>query len=115
MRELADARNAAETLVYSTEKTLAEHRDKIDDEQASALETAVTELKAATEGTDVAQIREKTEALAKAGQPLAEAIYAEAQSAAHAPPAGDGGPVSDDEVVEDADYEVIDEDETAKT
>jgi molecular chaperone DnaK len=115
MRELADARNGAETLVYSTEKTLGEHRDKLEAEQAAAIDTALEELKKAVEGSDTAAIRSKTEALATAAQPLAQAIYAEAQAASHAPPSGDGGAAHEDEVVEDADYEVIDEDETAKT
>jgi molecular chaperone DnaK len=119
MRDLADARNAAETLVYSTEKTLGEHREKLDEEQASAVDAAIAELKTAAEGTDAAAIRSKTEALATAVQPLAQAIYAEAQAASAAGSqagAGNGGSTSgEDEVVEDADYEVIDEDETAKT
>jgi len=117
LRELADARNAAETLAYSTEKTLGEHRDKLDDEQAGALDTALTAIKAAIEGSDVAAIREATNALQQAAQPLAQAIYAEAQQAASAADAagGNGGPGgTEDEVVEDADYEVIDEDEAAK-
>jgi molecular chaperone DnaK len=117
LRELADARNGAETLVYSTEKTLGEHRDKLEEEQTAAIETAVSELREAAEGTDVAAIRSKTEALATAAQPLAEAIYADAQAASAQTPPGNGGSTSgtEDEVVEDADYEVIDEDETAKT
>ncbi len=116
MRELADARNSAETLAYSTEKTLGEHRDKLETEQAEAIDAALTALRTAAEGTDTAEIRSKTEALATAAQPLAQAIYAEAQAAAasQATP-GDGGAAGgEDEVVEDADYEVIDEDETAK-
>jgi molecular chaperone DnaK len=116
LRELADARNAAETLAYSTEKTLEEHRDKLSDEQASAIDAALAELKTVAEATDVATIREKTNALQQAAQPLAEAIYADAQAAASQASDGNGGAVGDeDEVVEDADYEVIDEDEAAKT
>jgi molecular chaperone DnaK len=114
MRELADARNGAETLAYSTEKTLGEHREKLEEEQATAIDAALEELKAAAESTDTAEIRAKTEALAVAAQPLAQAIYAEAQAAAQSAPSADGGPISEDEVVEDADFEVIDEDETAK-
>jgi molecular chaperone DnaK len=118
MRELADARNAAETLVYSTEQTLNEHREKLDAEQVAAVETAVQELKAAIEGTDTGVIRERTNALAQAAQPLAQAIYAEAQAASAASSSGAGGngetPSTEDEVVEDADYEVIDEDEAAR-
>ena len=117
LRELADARNTAETLLYSTEKTLGEHRDKVEADQAAAIDAALTELRSAIEGTDASVIRSQTEALATAAQPLAEAIYADAQAAsAQAQPGNGGGaPTGEDEVVEDADYEVIDEDETAKT
>jgi molecular chaperone DnaK len=118
MRELADARNAAETLVYSTGQTLGEHRDKLESEQAAAIDTALQELKTAVEGSDVAAIRERTNALAQAAQPLAQAIYAAAQAASAASSTaggnGEGAAPGEDEVVEDADYEVIDEDEAAK-
>jgi molecular chaperone DnaK len=73
------------------------------------------ELKGVLETDDVNEIRSKTEALQEASQKLAEAVYAQAtaQQAASAPGDGaEGG--SDDEVVEEADYEVIDEEE-AKT
>jgi molecular chaperone DnaK len=111
LRELADAKNLAETLAYQTEKSLTEHRDKLDEATAATIEGRVMELRQALDGSDVADIRARTEALSQAAQPLAEALYAQAQAA---PPSGDGGSV-DDEIVEDADYEVIDEDEAAKT
>jgi molecular chaperone DnaK len=112
LRELADARNAAESLAYQTERTLKEHRDKLDEADASTIEGRVMELKGVLESDDVAEIRAKTEALQEASQKLAEAVYA--QATATAQPGGDGAPTSDDEVVEEADYEVIDEEE-AKT
>jgi molecular chaperone DnaK len=115
LRELADARNAAESLAYQTERTLKEHRDKLDEADASTIEGRVMELRGALESEDVNEIRSKTEALQEASQKLAEAVYAQAtaQQAASAP--GDGAEgASDDEVVEEADYEVIDEEE-AKT
>jgi molecular chaperone DnaK len=116
LRELADARNAGETLAYSTEKTLGEHRDKLDDAQAAAVDAALADLKAAIEGDDARAITEKTNALAQTAQPLAQAIYADAQAAAASGGrGGNGAPSTEDEVVEDADYEVIDEDETART
>ena len=74
------------------------------------------ELRQALESNDIGEIRSKTQALEQAAQPLAQAVYAQAtQQAASASgqPSGDGGET--DEVVEDADYEVIDEDEAAKT
>jgi molecular chaperone DnaK len=116
LRELADARNAAESLAYQTERTLNEHRDKLDEADASTIEGRVMELKGVLESDDVNEIRSKTEALQEASQKLAEAVYAQAtaQQAASTPSDGaEGG--SDDEVVEEADYEVIDEEEEAKT
>jgi molecular chaperone DnaK len=115
LRELADARNMAESLAYQTERTLKEHRDKLDEADASTIEGRVMELKGVLESDDVNEIRSKTEALQEASQKLAEAVYAQAtaQQAGSAPADGaEGG--SDDEVVEEGDYEVIDEEE-AKT
>jgi molecular chaperone DnaK len=114
LRELADAKNLAETLAYQTEKSLGEHRDKLDEADASTIEGRIMELRQALDGSDVADIRAKTEALQQAAQPLAQAVYAQATQAASA--AGGNGATAEgeDEVVEDADYEVIDEDETAK-
>jgi molecular chaperone DnaK len=117
LRELADARNAAESLAYQTERTLKEHRDKLDESDASTIEGRVMELKGVLESEDVNEIRSKTEALQEASQKLAEAVYAQAtaQQAASAPGGnGEATGGSDDEVVEEADYEVIDEEE-AKT
>ena len=114
LRELADAKNIAETLAYQTEKSLEEHRDKLDASDAATLEGRVMELKQVLESGDLATIREKTEALNEAAQPLAQALYADAQ-AASTPGATDtdGAPVVDEDIVEDADFEVIEDDETA--
>jgi molecular chaperone DnaK len=72
------------------------------------------ELRQALEANDLAEIHSKAQALEQAAQPLAQAVYAQAsQQATSSAPTGVGGP--EDEVVEDADYEVIDEDEAAKT
>jgi molecular chaperone DnaK len=116
LRELADARNAAESLAYQTERTLKEHRDKLDEADASTIEGRVMELRGVLESDDVNEIRSKTESLQEASQKLAEAVYAQAtaQQAASAQGGGDGAAGSDDEVVEEGDYEVIDEEE-AKT
>jgi molecular chaperone DnaK len=117
LRELADAKNMAETLAYQTEKSLEEHRDKLDASDAATLEGRVMELKQVLESGDLEAIREKTQALNEAAQPLAQALYADAQAGA-TPTSGDGGAAgngaaADDEVVEDADFEVIEDDETA--
>ena len=73
------------------------------------------ELKQALEGEDVGEIRAKTEALQEASHKLAEAVYASAQqqTASATPNGGDGAGSSDDEVVEEGDYEVIDEEQEA--
>jgi molecular chaperone DnaK len=112
LRELADAKNQAESLVYQTDRSLKEHRDKLEEGDASTIEGRVMELKQALEGDDVAEIRAKTEALTEASHKLAEAVYAQATAAqASSAPTGNGTTASDDEVVEEADYEVIDEEQ----
>jgi molecular chaperone DnaK len=112
LRELADAKNQAESLVYQTERSLKEHRDKLEEADASTIEGRVMELKQALETDDVAEIRSKTDALTEASHKLAEVVYAQAtaQQAASSQ-AGNGATTSDDEVVEEADYEVIDEEQ----
>ena len=116
LRELADARNMAESLAYQTERTLKEHRDKLDESDASTIEGRIMELKGVLESQDSNEIRQKTEELQEASQKLAEAIYAQATAQQQQAASGGNGPEagSDDEVVEEADYEVIDEEE-AKT
>jgi len=115
LRELADAKNHAETLAYQTERSLKEHRDSLPEADASTIEGRIMELRQVLDGSDVAEIRAKTEALQEASHKLAEAVYATAsqQQQQTAAGGGNGGPSSDDEVVEEADYEVIDEEEGA--
>jgi len=113
LRELADAKNQAESLVYQTERSLKDHRDKLEESDASTIEGRVMELKQALETDDVAEIRSKTDALTEASHKLAEVVYAQAtaQQQAASAQAGNGATTSDDEVVEEADYEVIDEEQ----
>jgi molecular chaperone DnaK len=116
LRELADARNHAESLAYQTERTLKDHRDKLDEADASTIEGRVMELRGVLESSDVNEIRQKTEALQEASQKLAEAVYAQATAQqTHTRPSdmgeSNGAPDSDDEVIEDA--EIVDEE--AKT
>jgi len=112
LRELADAKNQAESLAYATEKSLKDHRDRLDESDASTIEGRVMELKQALETDDLGEIRSKTESLTEASQKLAEAVYAQAAQEAQASAGGNGeASDSDDEVIEDA--EVVDEE--AKT
>jgi molecular chaperone DnaK len=112
LRELADARNEAEGLAYQTEKSLKEHRDKLDASVASTVEGRIMELRGVLESGDVADIRAKRDALQEAWSDAASAIYAQASAST---PTDGGAPASDDEVIEDADYEVVDDGEEAKT
>jgi molecular chaperone DnaK len=109
LRELVDARNNAESLAYQIEKSLNENRDKLDSALAGTVEGRIMELRGVLESSDVSEIKQKTDALQQAWTEAAQALYAQA-SASQAQSAGNGGsPQSDDEVVEDAEYEVVDE------
>jgi molecular chaperone DnaK len=112
LKDVADTKNHAEQLAYGTERSLKEHRDALDESDASTIEGRIMELKQALEGEDVGDIRAKTDALQEASHKLAEAVYASAQQQQTASAGGSGGngtSSSDDEVVEEGDYEVIDE------
>ncbi len=110
LREVAEARNQAETLLYTTEKTLKEHRESLDADTTSLIESRMDELKAALEGDDVGQIKAKSDALTEASHKLAQAVYEKVQ--AQGAPAGSGTAsdgAAEDEVIEEAEYEVVDE------
>jgi molecular chaperone DnaK len=112
LRELADARNQAESLVYSTEKSLNEHRDSLDEATVSEIESKLADVRAVLDGEDASAIRTKAEDLMQASHKLAEAVYQrvqEEQQPTSAAAGSDGAGESDEEVVEEADYEVIDE------
>ena len=83
LRELADARNQAESLAYQTEKSLKEHRDKLDESDASTIEGRIMELRGVLESSDVAEIRaEDRRAAGGVRTKLAEALYAQASAQA---------------------------------
>jgi molecular chaperone DnaK len=110
LRELAEARNSAETLIYSTEKSLKEHRESLDEETIGMIESRIEELRGVLDGSEAGEIRAKSESLMEAAHSLAQAVYQQAQAQqASAQTAENGDTGSDDEVVEEADYEVIDE------
>jgi molecular chaperone DnaK len=113
LREVVDAKNLAETLAYQTERSLKEHREKLDEAEASTIEGRIMELRQSLEGDDVGEIKAKTEALQEASHKLAEAVYAQATAQAQASGGGNGSPTADDEVVEEGEYEIVDEE--AKT
>ncbi len=105
-RDEAESRNKAETLVYSTERFLAENGEKIDAAVKSDVEEKLGTLRGAVAGTDTAAIREAADALAAASQAMGQAMYEQAaQEGAGAP--GAGGPADDDVV----DAEIVDEED----
>ncbi len=116
-REEAETRNAAEQLVYSTEKFLTDNADKLPEDGVAKTRSAVTDLRTALEGDDVGRVRSAQEALAAVSQELGSALYAQQQADAAAAPAGDapgsgsGSAAADDDVV---DAEVVDDEPGAE-
>ena len=80
-REAVDARNQADTLIHSTEKNLKEHGSKVSDADKKAIEDASANLRNALKGTDVEEIKKKTQDLVQASMKLGEAIYKSQQGA----------------------------------
>ncbi|HVA43909.1 MAG TPA: molecular chaperone DnaK [Acidimicrobiales bacterium] len=112
-KEEAEVRNSADSLVYQTEKLLKDQGEKFTGDEKETVESALTGLKTALEGSDVEAIRTATETLMKASQSFAERLYAQAGADASAASAsagasGESAP-ADDEVV---DAEIVD-DQTA--
>lgn len=82
-RELIEARNDADSLLYSTEKSFNEHKDKLNADQVSTVEAALSDLRSAIEKDDSAatDIKSKTEVLSKAAMSIGEAMYKSSQEA----------------------------------
>jgi molecular chaperone DnaK len=116
-RELVEARNQAEALVHSTEKTLQDLGDKVSDSDRKSIEAAMSELKTATVGEDASRIVAKADDLAKAAMKLGEALYRQSGSdAAQAAGAGagQGGSSGSADGVVDAEFEEVKDDEGKK-
>ncbi|MDA0336285.1 MAG: molecular chaperone DnaK [bacterium] len=114
-RAAVDKRNEADQLVYATEKSLAEHGDKLSDKDRAPVTAALEEAKKALEGEDAAAIEAAVTKLQTASHKLAEAVYADAQTAGEQPGHGAHADTSaeDDSGAIDADFEVV-EDEGKK-
>jgi molecular chaperone DnaK len=90
--ELITARNQADGLIHATKKTLNEAKDKVQADEKSKIESAISELEGAIKGDDLAAIKAKTDALSEASGNLAQRMYAEASAAQQgAGAAGDAG------------------------
>ncbi|CCV10252.1 molecular chaperone DnaK [Mesorhizobium sp. STM 4661] len=111
-RALVEARNQAEALAHSSEKSLKEYGDKVPEADRTAIADAIAALKAAAESDDAAEIEAKTQALAEVSMKLGQAMYEASQKeAAEADAKADAAKDSD---VVDADFEEIDEDDDKK-
>ena len=114
-REAVDARNQADTMLHTTEKSLKEHGSKISDAEKKAIETASANLRNALKGTDSEEIKKKTQELVQASMKLGEAVY-KSQQSANAQNAKDTNKKTQSENkndnVVDADFEEVKEDKT---
>lgn len=97
-KDLVDARNHADALIFSTEKTLKEHGDKATEEEKKAIEEALSDLKMAKEGEDKEAIDKAMENLSQKAHKLAEEIYKDAQAAQQG--GAQGGAKPEDDVAE---------------
>ncbi|MGD8520642.1 MAG: molecular chaperone DnaK [Desulfobacterales bacterium] len=116
-KDLVEARNSADALIYSTEKSIQDLGDKVDSDTKSKVEDAVAALKKAMEGEDADEIKRLSEELTQASHKLAEAMYQQAsqagqeQASAGAESTAQSGASAPDEDVVDADFEEVKEDD----
>jgi molecular chaperone DnaK len=117
-REVVDLKNQADQLVYSTEKTLKEHGDKVSGETRGKIESAVNNLKEVGKGDEPDAIKKAIENLSEAGQELGKVLYEEAAkkqaAAGEAGPAQEAAPPQEGEVKRKVDDDVIDAEFEAK-
>ncbi len=114
VKEAVEARNHADALIHTTEKTLKDNGDKVAASDKEAIETAIKELKDVLDSNDAEKIKAKTENLTQVSLKLGEALYKQQQEAAAAGAAAGNGeeapkaePSSDGETVVDADFEEV--------
>ncbi|WP_028466248.1 molecular chaperone DnaK [Nisaea denitrificans] len=115
-RESVEVKNQADSAIHGTEKMLADHGDKISEEDRREIDEQMAALKTAMEGDDVADIKAKMDALQQASMKLGEAMYKASQEAGPDAAAGDAGEsaggddgsAASDDVV-DADFEEVDD------
>jgi molecular chaperone DnaK len=115
-KELVDARNTADALIYQMEKTLREMGDKVSSSDRGRIESTIEDLKRAKDGDDAARIRQLIEQLQQASYAIGQQMYAEQQAAGGPPPGSNGGsgagpgagpaPGGEEEVVEGEFHEV---------
>ncbi len=112
-RELVEARNHADALIYSTERSIKDLGDKVDAATRSRVEEAIQRLRKAMEGDDKEEIRRLSEELTNASHKLAEAMYqqaSQAESAKQSAASGGARATKPEEDVVDADFEEVKDD-----
>jgi molecular chaperone DnaK len=105
-KQVVEARNHAEALIHSTDKSLAEYGDKVSEADKSAVTSAIADLKSVLESEDAGEIEAKTNALAQVAMKLGEAMYQSQQADAGDEADGSKSAGSNDDVV-DADFEEV--------
>ena len=116
-RETIDARNQADSIIFSTEKSLKDHGDKISEDERKTIEKGITDLKDTLKGTDTEEVKKKTQNLIQVSMKLGEAVYKSQQKDAPGKP-GDStdnpedqeAKKEDKENVVDADFEDVKDD-----
>jgi molecular chaperone DnaK len=109
-RELVEAKNQADALVHTTEKSLAEYGSKVSEGDRSAIENALSDLKEALKGDEAETIKAKAQTLAQASMKLGEAMYAAQKQGGTGGDTPDGGDSKGKEDVVDAEFTEVDDD-----
>jgi len=114
-RETIDARNQADSIIFSTEKSLKEHGDKVTEEEKKAIETGISDLKKSLESTDAEEVKKKTQNLIQVSMKLGEAVYKSQQKDPSTKPENqENQEDKNKEDVVDADFEDVKEDKDVK-
>jgi molecular chaperone DnaK len=113
-RATVEAKNQAESLLHSAEKSLKDYGDKVTADDRAAIETAISDLRASIDAGDVNDIKTKSERLSEVSMKLGEAMYKAAQAEQEAKAGADASAAQKNEDVVDADFEEIDDDEGKK-
>ena len=109
-RETVDARNQADSLIFSTEKSLKDHGEKISSEEKKAIENSIADLKKSLEGTDIEDVKKKTQTLVQVSMKLGEAVYKSQQKPEEKTKNKKEEKSGDKDNVVDADFEDVKDD-----
>ena len=112
-KELVEAKNQAESLIHSTEKSMEEHADKVDPTTIEAIELAIAALKDELETDDADKIKSGIQNVTESAMKLGEAIYKASQEEGDDTPAGADEPRADDDDIVDAEFEDLDDNKRA--